>query len=110
MSFETGKPDFTAILTYRTTEEGGRETPAFTGYRPQIKFEFSDMQTSGSQKFLNTDIVYPGQTVEAEITIVSPNICEGKLTEGTPFEFREGRTVIGTGVIKKILNPDLVKK
>jgi len=66
-------PDLIAELYYRTPEEGGRKTTAFSGYRPQIKFSFSEMQTSGQQKFIGTDKAGPGDTVKAEIAILSPN-------------------------------------
>jgi hypothetical protein len=102
------EPDFLAKLNYRTTEEGGRQTPAFSGYRPQVKFPFSEMQTSGQQKFIDKDIVYPGETVNAEIGIISVEFFQHQLSEGMPFEFREGSRVIGTGRILKILNPQLI--
>ena len=102
-----GRFDFIAVLKYRTTKEGGRRGPAFSGYRPGIQFSFSNMQTSGDQTFLDREIVYPGETVEAGIIIVSVPYFAGKLIEGMPFEFKEGATIIGTGVIKTILNPIL---
>lgn len=100
--------DFIAILKYRTTEEGGRRTPVFrTGYRPQVKFEFSEMQTSGQQTFIDKDIVYPGDTATAEIKIISVDFFKNCLEEGMKFEFREGDRTIGTGQIIKILNENL---
>jgi len=99
--------DFIAILKYRSTEDGGRKTPATSGYRPGIRFPFGDMQTSGQQTFINTDKARPGETVEAEIKIVSVDYCENRLEEGMNFEFLEGNTVIGTGAIIKILNEKL---
>ena len=107
MSIQTKTTDFIAILKYRTTDEGGRKTPAFSSYRPQIKFPFSEMQTSGQQTFLNKDIVYPGDEVEAEIAILSVEFFENQLTEGMDFEFREGSRIIGTGKIKEIINERL---
>lgn len=102
--------DFIADLKYLTTEEGGRKTPVFaTGYRPQIKFDFDEMQTSGQQTFLNKEIVYPGETVEAIIEIISVEHFENTLTEGMTFEFREGSRIIGTGKITVILNDKLKK-
>lgn len=101
--------DFIADLKYLTTEEGGRQTPAFSGYRPQLKFYFDEMQTSGQQTFLNKDTVYPGDTVEAAIRIISVEHFENTLTEGMTFEFREGSRVIGTGKITDILNDKLIK-
>ncbi len=110
MSITTNTVDFIALLTYRTMEEGGRKTQVFkTGYRPQIKFEFSEMQSSGQQKFLDKEIVYPGDKVEVEIQLLTPDFFENKLTEGMNFEFREGSKIIGTGEIKLIINERLMK-
>ncbi|MBL7789729.1 MAG: hypothetical protein JNL75_07895 [Chitinophagales bacterium] len=106
---EFNKMDFIAILSYRTTDEGGRLTPAKSGYRPQVKFDFTEMQTSGQQTFIDKDTVFPGDTVEAKIKILSPDYFAGCLTEGMQFEFREGATVIGTGEIKYIVNDKLEK-
>lgn len=99
--------DFIATLTYRTSEEGGRSTPAFSGYRPGIQFDFDTMQTSGEQMFLEQDQVFPGGMVKAEIRIVSVDYFAGKLKEGMTFEFKEGAQVIGCGIIDKLLNPKL---
>ncbi|MDN5285953.1 MAG: hypothetical protein JWR38_2227 [Mucilaginibacter sp.] len=100
-------PDFNAKLRYLTKEAGGRSTPAFSGYRPQVKFAFSDMQTSGQQKFLDREIVYPGEEVLAEITIISTQPFEKKLYPGLCFDFREGPRIIGNGEIIEVLNADL---
>ena len=101
--------DFIAILTYKTIEQGGRKTPAHSGYRPQIKFDFEEMQTSGQQTFIDKDIVYPGEIVEARIKILSVDHFANCLTEGMDFEFREGDKIIGTGKIKHIQNDKLKK-
>ena len=104
---ENSKADFIATLTYKTTEEGGRKTAAKPGYRPHIKFDFDEMQTSGQQVFIEREIVFPGDTVNAEIKILSVKHFEGKLKVGMKFEFREGPTVVGTGKIKHIINEKL---
>ncbi|WPU95102.1 hypothetical protein SNE25_06135 [Mucilaginibacter sabulilitoris] len=101
--------DFIAELTYLSAEDGGRSTPAFSGYRPQVKFAFSNMQTSGQQTFLNKDIVYPGEMILAKIALASPQFFEKKLYVGLDFEFREGARIIGNGRITEILNRDLEK-
>jgi len=103
------KVDFIEELQYLTTEQGGRKTPAFSGYRPQVKFDFIEMQTSGQQTFIDKETVYPGDKVDAKIKILSPNYFADCLTEGMNFEFREGSTVIGTGQIKHIINDKLEK-
>ena len=106
---EFNKTDFIAKLTYRTTEQGGRQIPAKSGYRPQVKFDFTEMQTSGQQTFIDKETVFPGDTVDAKIKILSADYFAGCLIEGMQFEFREGATVIGTGVIKYIVNDKLEK-
>ena len=104
---ENSKADFLATLTYKTTDEGGRKTAARSGYRPQIKFDFEEMQTSGQQTFIERKIVFPGDVIVADIKLVSEEYFEGKLKEGMMFEFREGETIIGTGKIKCIINNKL---
>ncbi|MFI2743364.1 hypothetical protein ACG2LH_11540 [Zhouia sp. PK063] len=110
MSFKTQTPDFIAELKYRTTDEGGRQTPANSGYRPQVKFPFSKMTTSGQQTFIGQDSVKPGETVQAEIMILSPQFFENMLEIGMTFELREGSKIVATGKLIKILNEELIKK
>lgn len=106
---EFNKVDFIAELQYLTTGQGGRKTPTNSGYRPQVKFDFAEMQTSGQQTFIGKEIVCPGEKVDAKIKILSPDYFADCLTEGMNFEFREGSTLIGTGQIKYIVNDKLEK-
>jgi hypothetical protein len=99
--------DFIATLRYRSMEEGGRKSPAKSGYRPGIKFPFSDMQTSGRQIFIDREFVMPGETVDAEIKVVSIDHFAPRLHVGLTFEFMEGNRIIGTGTIKYIVNDEL---
>lgn len=101
--------DFVAELHYKTTEEGGRKTPAHSGYRPQVKFSFEEISTSSAQTFIDKDVVYPGETIEVAIKMASPQFFEYKLDIGTSFEIAEGTTVLGTGIITEILNSKLQK-
>ncbi len=102
--------DFIAELLFKTTEVGGRKTPAQSGYRPHIKFDFDEMLTSGRQIYINQKIVFPGDTVSAEITILATEHFANKLEVGMPFTFYEGAKVIGTGTILDITNLKLLKK
>lgn len=105
---DKGKADFIAELIYES--EGGRTTPAMSGYRPQIKFAIEEIQTSGQQTFIGRDLVFPGDKVNAEINILSPKYFLGKLEEGMKFEFLEGSVLIGKGKILKIVNKELEKQ
>ena len=82
----------------------------FQDYRPQVKFRFSEMQTSGQQKFLNNDIVYPGESIIAEISLITSDFLKEMLKVGSDFDFREGSRIIGTGRILEILNQELLTK
>ena len=102
-------PDFIAKLKYRTTEQGGRMSYAASGYRPHVKFPWSNAMTSGEQIFMDRKKVYPGDTVKAWITILDHVTFKNSLIVGQEFEFREGFRTIGTGEILEILNSDLQK-
>jgi translation elongation factor EF-Tu-like GTPase len=102
------RADFVAELNYLTTEQGGRRTPAYSGYWPQVKFAFSEMQTGGQQIFLDKEIVNPGESVKAEISLLSSEFLKNSLKTGLVFEFREGSKIMGTGKILEILNKELL--
>lgn len=104
---DKGEADFIATLTYLPTEHGGRQKPAFSGYRSQVKFDFSEMHTSGEQTFIDRKIVYPGDKVEAEMRIISVEHFTGQFKNKMNFDFREGSRIIGTGQIKHIVNDKL---
>lgn len=102
--------DFLAELYFISTENGGRKTPAKNGYRPHIKFDFEEMMTSGQQIYVNKDLVFPGDSVIAEMNILSRPYFEGKLDVGMNFNFYEGPNLIGHGKILEIVNQSLIKK
>ena len=101
-------PDFIAALQYLTTEQGGRKTPAFTNYFPQLKFKFSEYQCGGQQKFIDKQVVNPGEHVTAEIALLSTEPFENKLNVGFEFDIKEGSKIVGTGIILQILNERLI--
>ena len=103
------KSHFIAELSYLSTENGGRNTAAKSGYRPQVEFDFTEKQTSGIQKFIGKDEVKPGEKVLAEITVLSPKFFENKLEVGMEFKFNEGSKIIGTGKVIEIQNQSLQK-
>lgn len=104
---EFRKVDFIAKLRYFTTEQGGRITPVSSGYRPIVKFDFSESQISGQQTFIDKELVYPGDTVDARIKLSTTDYFANALTEGMNFEFSEGSSIIGTGQIIIIVNDKL---
>lgn len=99
--------DFVAEVIYLTTVEGGRHGYAASGYRPHVKFAFSDYLTSGQQTFLDREIVYPGEKVTAAIKILSVDFFRQSLLEGMTFEVCEGPRIVGTGKIIQVVNETL---
>lgn len=102
----TSNPHFVALLTYISEQKGGMTTPASSGYRPAIKFPFEQDSFTGIQDFIGTDLVFAGDVVSAEITLLSTEYFIEKIYEGLDFEFYERNILIGTGVITKILNSE----
>ncbi|MES1221408.1 MAG: hypothetical protein ABUT20_38260 [Bacteroidota bacterium] len=100
-------PDFIAKVTYLTTEEGGRIGYAASGYRPHVKFDGREYLTSGEQLFVDKEKVFPGDTVRAEIRILSVDFFKNYLFVGQHFEVAEASHLVGHGEIIEIINPDL---
>jgi len=101
------KTDFIATVTYLTPEQGGRKTPAHTGYRPHFQIEGYDIITSAQQTFIGKDIVMPGETVDAQVILLCPKVFFKRLFVGQSCEFCEGARLVATGKIKAILNSEL---
>ena len=101
-------PSFLAILRYAKTEEGGRKTPAASGIRPHIKFPFDSYLTSGQQEFLDCEIVNPGETVSAKVTILAREHFARRLYTGAELDFGEGSRKTGSGIIIEVLD-DMLK-
>jgi elongation factor Tu len=81
-----------------TKEEGGRHTPFFKGYRPQIYFRTTDV-TGAVELPENTEMVMPGDNVQMKVDLINPIAME----EGLRFAIREGGRTVGAGVVAKII-------
>lgn len=95
-------PDIEAEIYFLTTEEGGRKTPAFSGYRPQFYYDGHDWDAV--QNYIDVSEVYPGQTVTAHLSFMSPQCHVGKLSLDKEFLVREGQKVVARGKVTKILH------
>ena len=80
-----------------TSEEGGRHTPFFTGYRPQFYFRTTDVT---GQAILpeGVEMVMPGDNITMNIELID-NIA---LEEQLRFAIREGGRTVGSGVVTQI--------
>ena len=91
---------FSAQVHINTKEEGGRHTPFFDGYRPNIHIHSVDIP--GSIKLPDgMSMGIPGQSLEMEIELPVPVALE----VGTPFALREGGHVVGNGTCTRLDDP-----
>jgi elongation factor Tu len=88
---------FRGTVYVLTTEEGGRHSPFFPGYRPQFYIRTTDV-TGAVQLPEGTEMVMPGDNVELGVELITPVALE----EGLRFAIREGGKTVGAGVVVSI--------
>ena len=81
-----------------TKEEGGRHTPFFTGYRPQLYFRTTDV-TGVAHLPEGTEMVMPGDNTTIDVELISPIAME----QGLRFAIREGGRTVGAGTVTEII-------
>lgn len=89
---------FKAIIYVLKKEEGGRDTPFFNSYRPQIYFRTTDV-TGTCELPGGVEMAMPGDNLELTVELVSSIAME----TGLRFAIREGGKTVGTGVVTEIL-------
>jgi elongation factor Tu len=79
-------------------EEGGRQKPFVSGYRPQFYIRTLDV-TGTITLPENVQMVVPGDNVNFEVELIVPVAVE----KGSKFAIREGGLTVGAGVITEII-------
>ena len=93
----TPHTEFKADVFALSTEEGGRHTPLFNGYRPHFYFRTTDV--TGSIKLPEgQEMVMPGDNTNMEIELGQPIAMD----QGLRFAIREGGRTVGAGVVTEI--------
>ena len=90
---------FEAEVYILTSQEGGRHTPFFKGYRPQFYFRTTDV-TGAVELPADVEMVMPGDNIKFVVELISPIAME----EGLNFAIREGGKTVGAGVVTKIID------
>jgi len=80
------------------SEEGGRRTPFFPGYRPQFYIRTTDV-TGSITLPEGVEMVMPGDNIQMGVELIVPVAIE----EGLRFAIREGGRTVGAGVVTKII-------
>ena len=93
----TPHTEFDAEVYVLKKEEGGRHTPFFTGYKPQLYIRTTDV-TGEVTLPAGTEMVMPGDTVNVKVKLLAPVALEEKQR----FAIREGGKTVGAGAVTKI--------
>jgi len=89
---------FKAEIYALSPEEGGRDNPFFTGYKPQFYFRTTDV-TGTVTLPEGIQMVMPGDNVNIEVELGKPIAMETQLR----FAIREGRVTVGAGTISEVI-------
>jgi len=89
---------FKAEIYALSPEEGGRDNPFFTGYKPQFYFRTTDV-TGTVTLPEGVQMVMPGDNVSIEVELGKPIAMEPQLR----FAIREGRVTVGAGTISEVI-------
>jgi len=94
----TPHTEFEAKIYLLKKEEGGRHTPVFTGYRPQVFIRTTDV-TGDIKLTEGAEMIMPGDNANVNVTLIKPVAME----EGQRFAIREGGLTVGAGAITKVI-------
>jgi len=89
------KTNFKALVYVLTSDEGGRRTPFFSGFKPQFFMNTSDVTCTLS---LSKEMAMPGDYLEIDISLLKAIVIE----KDNRFSLREGGLTIGRGTIIEI--------
>ena len=86
-----------AKIYFLSSEEGGRKTPIFSGYRPALYF--GEQQTDGAITLTSSDRAVPGTECEVVIKLLHPEHLGDALKPMATFEAKEGSRLVGRGQV-----------
>lgn len=93
--------DIEVEMTFLLPEEGGRSTPAYSGYC--LQFYYDGIDSAPLNTYIDTGAVNPRQTVRASISFFSPDFHFGKIKEKMEFLVREDSRTVAKGRVLTIL-------
>ena len=80
-----------------------RKRPVSSGYRPQIKFAWTEESSSGELSFDDAESHAVGDTWQAEIRILGWAYLGDRVRVGDTFEMCEDSHLVGRGVVDELL-------
>jgi elongation factor Tu len=97
------QPDIEAEVSFLASAEGGRSTPAFSGYRPN-HLVLPEYLTSGQHEYKDKDRVLPGESAVTDIWFLTPDQYPRSMQVGTVIRVQEGSRLVGHARVLKIYN------
>ncbi|MDD4026765.1 MAG: elongation factor Tu [Candidatus Shapirobacteria bacterium] len=94
----TPHTEFEAQVLLLKKEEGGRHTPIFSGYRPQVFIRTTDV-TGDITLPEGIEMVMPGDNTNVIVKLIKPVAMQ----DGQRFAIREGGLTVGAGAITKVI-------
>jgi len=86
---------FKATVYWHTQAEGGRHTPIFPGYEPQLFFWTQDMSGTVGMDY---DMAMPGDSLDMSFEIR----WAWPVQVGQRFVIREGQSTVASGIVKSV--------
>ncbi|KFC22513.1 hypothetical protein IO89_05485 [Epilithonimonas lactis] len=96
------RPHFKATITYFATEDGGIITPVSSCFRAIIRFPYDNKELIANQTFLEFELVFPGDTINADVFLLEADETLEKIYIGLDFELLINSNTIASGVITAI--------
>ena len=94
----TPHTQFESQVYVLTKNEGGRNKPFFSNYRPQFYFRTTDV-TGMIELPEGTEMCMPGDNTTMTVELIAPIAMD----EGLRFAIREGGRTVGAGAVTKII-------
>jgi elongation factor Tu len=92
-----------AKIRMLTTGEGGRSSPAASGYRPNLRF--GDIYTDVSITRQDRQHLAPGEECNATVVFANADQVREYLQVGVEFDVTEGGRRVGAGTMSTGLRP-----
>jgi len=99
-------PDVEVEIYLLPYSEGGRQSPAFNGYRSQHQIR-TDYQTTGTHQYEQREQLEPGERSRGTITFITPEVYPNSLRAGDVIDILEDSRLVGRATILRVLNRSL---
>ena len=90
------------VIRFRTTEEGGRQTPMKVGILVDIEVGGRVGVAQFGCHSAVDEFVSPGEEIEVDITIAHPSTFDGLLYPGAKIELVTGHRTYGDGEVLEV--------